>query len=194
MKAPAYKTQNSRKSSTPAQDLAVTAIFTALTYIFTWLINIRLPLAGSGGLIHLGNVPLFIGAVLYGRRTGAFAGAFGMGLFDLMSGWTLWAPFTFVIVGFMGFTVGIFAEKRPFKNFYLNTGISFFLALLIKVAGYYLAEVILYGNWLTPLGSIPGNTLQVGFAAAVVLLLLPQIRRIPIIRQMTKTQNMVSHS
>lgn len=42
---------------------------------------------GSGGLIHLGNVPLFVAAMLFGRKTGAIAGAFGMGLFDLMSGW-----------------------------------------------------------------------------------------------------------
>ena len=34
------------------------------------------------------------------------AGAFGMGLFDLLSGWTAWAPFTFIIVGAMGYVVG----------------------------------------------------------------------------------------
>ena len=67
-------------------DLVICALFIALTYVATWLINIRLPLAGSGGLIHLGNVPLFVGAMLFGRKIGAAAGAFGMGLFDLMSG------------------------------------------------------------------------------------------------------------
>lgn len=69
-------------------------------------INVRLPFMGSGGLIHLGNVPLFIAAMMYGRKTGAVAGAFGMGLFDLISGWTAWAPFTFVIVGTMGYVIG----------------------------------------------------------------------------------------
>ena len=34
------------------------------------------------------------------------AGGIGMALFDLLSGWTLWAPFTLVIVGCMGFVVG----------------------------------------------------------------------------------------
>ncbi|ATF16512.1 hypothetical protein A616_08140 [Brevibacillus brevis X23] len=29
--------------------------------------------------------------VVYGRKTGAIAGALGMGLFDLISGWTAWA-------------------------------------------------------------------------------------------------------
>lgn len=160
------------------QDLVTTALMIALTYVATWLINIRLPFVGSGGLIHLGNVPLFIAAILFGRRTGALAGGIGMGLFDLLSGWTAWAPFTLIIVGFMGFVVGLFAEKRPIRNVHLNDTVSMILALLIKIVGYYFAEVILYGNWITPLGSIPGNVLQVVTAAVIVLAVLPVLRRV----------------
>ena len=87
-----------KEFNSSVQFLTVTAIFVALTYIFTAFINVRLPIAANGGLIHLGNVPLFIGAIIFGKKTGAVAGGVGMGLFDLLSGWTLWAPFTFVIV------------------------------------------------------------------------------------------------
>ena len=86
--------------------LVINALFIALTLVATWLINIRLPFMGSGGLIHLGNVPLFLGAMLFGRRVGMTAGAVGMGLFDLLSGWAAWAPFTAVIAGTMGYVVG----------------------------------------------------------------------------------------
>ena len=158
-------------------DLVICALFIALTYVATWLINIRLPLAGSGGLIHLGNVPLFVGAMLFGRKIGAAAGAFGMGLFDLMSGWPAWAPFTFVIVGTMGYSVGFMAEKKPIHNATANNIVSILLALIIKVVGYYAAEVILYGNWAAPLGSIPGNVLQVGVAGIIVLLFIEQRRK-----------------
>lgn len=160
------------------QDMTVTAMMIALTYVATWLINIRLPLMGSGGLIHLGNVPLFIAAILFGKKTGALAGGVGMGLFDLLSGWTAWAPFTFVIVGLMGFEVGLFAEKRPIKNVHLNDAISMMIALGIKIAGYYFAEVILYGNWVTPIGSIPGNVCQVVTALVIVMAALPVLRRV----------------
>ena len=68
------------------QFLTITAAFVALTYIFTAFINVKLPIAANGGLIHLGNVPLFIGAILFGKKTGAIAGGIGMGLFDLLSG------------------------------------------------------------------------------------------------------------
>lgn len=66
--------------------ITITAVFIALTYVFTAFINVRLPIAANGGLIHLGNVPLFIGAILFGRRVGAIAGGVGMALFDLLSG------------------------------------------------------------------------------------------------------------
>ena len=42
------------------QFIAITAMAVALTYVFTAFVNVRLPIAANGGLIHLGNVPLFI--------------------------------------------------------------------------------------------------------------------------------------
>ena len=86
-------------SQNKTKELVIDALFIALTFVATMFINIRLPLMGNGGLIHLGNVPMFLGAFIYGKRTGALAGGIGMGLFDLISGWTAWAPFTLVIVG-----------------------------------------------------------------------------------------------
>lgn len=166
-----------KQRKTDIKQMAFTALFTALTFAATWLINIKLPLPGSGGLVHLGNVPLFIGAMLFGKKTGAISGALGMGLFDLMSGWTAWAPFTAVIVGAMGFAVGWFAEKKPIKHPFINALVSLLIALVIKITGYYFAEVILYGNLLTPFSSIPGNVLQVGIAAVIALIVTPQLKR-----------------
>ena len=51
--------------------------------MFTAFVNVRLPIAANGGLIHLGNVPLFIMAILFGKKTGAIASGVGMGLFDV---------------------------------------------------------------------------------------------------------------
>ena len=169
-------TKMEQKSKT--YELVVDALFIALTFVATWLINIRLPFVGSGGLIHLGNVPLFVAAMLFGKKTGAIAGAFGMALFDLMSGWTAWAPFTFVIVGCMGFTVGLIKEKKPFKSMMVNNIVSVILAIIIKIVGYYFAEVILYGNWILPFGSIPGNIVQVGVAGIIVLVFIQKLRQI----------------
>ena len=95
---------NTAKSSNKIQELAIDAVFIALTYVFTAFINIKLPIAANGGLIHLGNIPLFVAAIVFGWKTGMIAGGIGMALFDMISGfWTTWAPFTLIIVGLMGF-------------------------------------------------------------------------------------------
>lgn len=151
--------------------LTVTALFTALTYLFTAFINVRLPISANGGLIHLGNVPLFIGAILFGKKTGMIAGGIGMGLFDLLSGWTLWAPFTLIIVGLMGYVVGWMTEKENHQNYFWYVA-AILAACAIKVAGYYLAEAVIYGSLLAPAISIPGNLVQIGIAAVIVLFVI----------------------
>lgn len=154
---------------------AVNGISIALVFLATAFINIRLPIAANGGLIHLGNVPLFLAAAIFGKKTGAISGAFGMALFDIMSGWTLWAPFTFVTVGLMGYAVGKITENRDCSIYmYLLAALA---ALIIKITGYYAAEAVIYGNWLAPVYSIPGNVLQVGIAAVIFLLTVRPLRR-----------------
>lgn len=156
--------------------LARDAMFVALTLTFTAFVNIHIPsLGGAGGLIHLGNVPLLIGAMIYGKRTGAIAGALGMGLFDILSGWAIWAPCTIITCGLMGFAVGAICEvgkKMPHRI--LAVGV----ALAIKLCGYYIFESMVLGNGLVAaLKSIPGNVIQVSFAAVIVLMIIQPLER-----------------
>ncbi|MEH7419463.1 ECF transporter S component [Neobacillus drentensis] len=166
----------SQPSTTKTRAIVINALFIALTLVATMFINLRLPIMGNGGLIHLGNVPLFIAALVYGKKTGAIAGAFGMGLFDIISGWAIWSPFTFIIVGTMGFLAGLISEKLPGKRVLVNT-VAVAVALIIKVVGYYFAEVILYGNWIQPFGSIPGNIMQVVLAGIIVVPLVGRLNK-----------------
>ena len=160
-------------NSSRVKSLAITAICLVLVYVFTAVVNIRLPFAPNGGLVHLGNVPLFVAAILFGKRTGMIAGGIGMGLFDLLSGWTLWAPFTLVIVGSMGFVVGAITEKRKNMGFIV---LALIAACAIKIVGYYFAEVVIYGNWVVPFTSIPGNLIQIGVAAVITLIIIKPLQ------------------
>ena len=154
---------NNRKK---IQEISLIAVFIALVFVFTMLVNIKWPF-GNGGLVHLGNVPLFVCSIMLGKRAGAIAGAIGMSLFDIFSGWAMWAPFTFVIVGLMGYVVGLITENRRTMVWYL---VSMIAALVIKLIGYFFTEWILYGNPLAALQSVPGNIIQISVAAAVVLI------------------------
>lgn len=156
--------RNEVKSAWQTKDLVISSLLIALVFVSTKFINIRLPISINGGLIHLGNVMLFTSAIVFGKNKGAIAGAFGMGLFDVVSGWMAWAPFTFVIRGIMGYIIGHIASKKDGKSTLYNlTGI--FIAGILMIFGYYITEVVLYGNLFTPVTSIPGNLTQIVIGA-----------------------------
>jgi len=163
-----------QQSFNRTKQMVYAALGIALVFVCTIFINLRLPIAANGGLIHLGNVPLFIIAILYGRRFGALSGGIGMALFDVVGGWFIWAPFTLVIVAAMGYTVGAICERNRTMTAYVLAVVA---ACLIKVLGYYAAEVMIYGNWLAPMTSVPGNLVQIGVASIIVLPILAKLRK-----------------
>ena len=101
-----YEKPSTSYSSTRTFNLILTSMLIALVFVATLLLNIKLPITANGGLVHLGTAMLFIISILFGPKKAAIAGAVGMGLFDLISGWTLWAPFTFLTRGLQGYIVG----------------------------------------------------------------------------------------
>ena len=154
------------------KELLITSLFIALTFLFTMFINIKLPIFSNGGLIHIGNVPLFVASVIFGKKIGMYAGAIGMGMFDLVSGWILWFPFTFLISGIIGYIFGKVNERNFSLSKYI---IAIIFVLIIKVFGYYIAEIIIIGNFIVPLSSIPGNILQIfiaGFIAFPIIIFI----------------------
>lgn len=161
---------NKVKSKFTTKEMVQTALLTALVFVATFFIHIQLPIMASGGLVHLGNVMLFAIAIVFGKEKGAIAGAVGMALFDLSSGWAVWAPFTFIIRGVMGYVIGAISwgNKREGNNFMINL-FAIILSAIWMIAGYYISEVILYGNWISPIASIPGNITQLAIGTVIGL-------------------------
>ncbi len=158
--------QNTKRVNT-TMEITICGLFIALTYVATAFVNLRIPfLAANGGLIHLGNVPVFIGASLFGKRCGAISGALGMALFDLSCGWVSWAPFTFVICGLIGYSFAHITFDNLTKT---RLVIATVVAAIIKIVGYYITEGILYSNWIVPAASIPGNLVQIVVAGIITV-------------------------
>lgn len=157
------------------KDLVITSLFIALVYVFTWIVKIQLPFAPNGGLIHLGNVPFFLAAIFFDKRVGMTAGALGMGLFDLTSGWVLWSPMTVISALIMGYILNKFNYKHlKLKNLLL----SFILVALVKVLVYYIGEIFILSSFVTPLASIPGNIIQITVSSVIVLVVLKPIEKV----------------
>ena len=86
--------------------------FSAIVFVFTMLIQVQI-IPAKGGMVHLGNVPLFFAAAFFGKKVGAICGGLGMALCDLVTGWTIYAPATFVVVGLMGVVFGLIVKRKP---------------------------------------------------------------------------------
>ena len=155
--------------------IAMTAMLIALVFIATLFVNIKLPIKANGGLVHLGTAMLFIASILFGPKKGARAGAAGMGLFDIVGGWLIWAPITIVARGLQGFIVGkiAWANGRKGDSIAFNI-VAMIISMPVMLAVYYIGEVILYNNSVAPLASIPGDMIQnlLGLIVAIPVCLL----------------------
>ena len=156
------------KTRTKTFDLVITAILAALIFVAT-LINIKLPF-GQGGLIHLGTSMLFMAAILFGPKKGALAGAIGMGLFDILGGWAIWAPTTIISRALQGLIVGKIAWSNGHRGD--NMGLNILGAVVsmpVMIAVYYIGQAIMFKSWIAPMASIPGDIIQnvVGLLIAI---------------------------
>ncbi|MFJ7734629.1 ECF transporter S component [Lysinibacillus sp. NPDC097231] len=175
--------QSYTKPRTKTFDLVITSILAALVFVATMFINLKLPF-GQGGLIHLGTSMLFISAILFGPKKGALAGAIGMGLFDIVGGWLIWAPTTIISRALQGAIVGKMAWSKG------HTGDNIKLNILGAVASmpammavYYIGQAIMFNSWVAPMASIPGDIIQnvvgliIAIPVCVVLKKTPYFRK-----------------
>lgn len=152
------------------QDLVLTALMTCMVMVLTFII--RIPVPATQGYIHLGDTMIFLSVFILGWKKGAIASATGSAMADLVAGYVHYIPITFVVKGLMALVAGIlieYAAKHNYTCIKKNAFklLAFLLAGVIMVGGYYVAESIMYGSWITPLASIPMNCVQLG--AGVVL-------------------------
>jgi uncharacterized membrane protein len=156
------------------RNVVLGALFIAIVTLMTF---INVPLFGpQGGLIHLGYVALFPIAILYGRYLGLIAGGVGMGLFDILSGWSAWAPGTFVIVGLIGYVVGVLTTGNPGLLQIIG---AMAIGSFISIIGYFLYNSFVMGFGVESASvSLIGDSLKVFASLVITLFTLPALRRI----------------
>ena len=96
------------------------ALIAALAYIGFQVLRIDIPVGTERTAIHLGNTFVVIGALLVGGPWGGVAGALGLTIADLTSGYVTSAPKTFILKLIMGLVTGFVAQKLMHKEERLN--------------------------------------------------------------------------
>ncbi|HEY8362476.1 MAG TPA: ECF transporter S component [Tissierellaceae bacterium] len=147
------------------KELTKLAVLIAMTTVMTMVIHI--PTVATNGYINLGDMVVFLSAMILGRRGGFIVGSFGSSLADLLLGYTHYIPITFIVKGLEGYITGLILDTKIGK---IKPFIATIIGGLWMALGYYIAEIFMYGAEAA-LATIPGNLMQ-GFVGAVTSILL----------------------
>ncbi|MFZ7134634.1 MAG: ECF transporter S component [Eubacteriales bacterium] len=144
--------------------LTYTALFIAIVFLCTVVIAIPSPL---GGYINIGDAAIYIASFFLGPLYGFLAGGIGSMLGDFSLGYFIYMLPTLIIKGSMGAVSALFFKHN--KNV-----LGICCGLVIMVAGYYVAEIIILNNLFAPMANVPFNLIQ-GSAGAFAAYLLIQV-------------------
>ena len=154
-------------SRIPVKKLVLTAVFSALTFIATMIIQIPTP---TNGYINLGDSIVLVSAYILGPVYGGFAAGVGSALADLIA-YPFYAPATFVIKFFMAFVSGLLFKL--FRKHTFGAVICGLIGELIMISGYFLFEAYIIGlGWFAALSGISSNIFQAiaGLCSSVLLI------------------------
>lgn len=162
--------------------IVMAALFAAFACVAT--MSIRIPTPGTGGYIHPGDAIVILSGVILGPVWGLLAAGIGSAMADLLGGYFIYVPITFVIKGLIAFAAGVLYQKigKTSKSSYAAVILGGVADILLVAGGYFLCEIFLYGT-AAALASVPANVIQ-GIGGLVIsavlypiLLAIPDIRR-----------------
>jgi len=140
--------------------LIKTALFAALTVVATMII--RVPTIGTNGYVNIGDTMVLLSAWIIGGWYGAFAAGLGSALADILSGYAVYAPGTFVIKA--GMALAAFALFKALNKVSVPQIIKYILTALlaevVMIAGYFVYESVFLGYGLAAAPSIISNAFQ----------------------------------
>ena len=135
--------------------LILAALFAALSCVAT--MSIRIPTPGTGGYIHPGDAIVILSGVILGPVWGFFAGGIGSALSDLIGGYFVYVPITFVIKGLVALVAGHLYQKigKTQKSRYVAVVLGGVADIILVAGGYFVCEYFIYGAGAA--ASIPAN-------------------------------------
>ena len=142
--------------------IVFSALLAALACVATMIIKIPTPL---GGYIHAGDAVVVLAGFLLGPVWGALAAGLGSCLADVIAGYVLYAPGTFVIKAVVALLAGWIIGTKLIKNEFAKALVAGIIGGIVMVGGYMLYEAVFMGFGVGAAANIPMNCIQGAFGA-----------------------------
>ena len=167
-----------------SQNLAFTALFAALCCVGTLVITVPLPF----GYFNAGDIFVLAAGWCLGPLYGSVAAGVGSALADVIAGYPVYAPATFLIkaadalVAYLVWALLKKAVKKEKWDFLIRVP-SAIVGECVMLSGYFLYEWLLYG-FAAATGTLIGNTLQGVFCGVGAVLLITALYRVKAVRNL----------
>ena len=115
--------------------LTLAAMFSAAAFICFSYLRIEVPMGGGmTGKIYIGHAFIILSAFLLGAKFGGLTGAVGLSLADILSGYIISAPPTFIAKFLIGLTASIMANQILHLNSITNKKTLYILSSIAGIA------------------------------------------------------------
>lgn len=162
--------------------IVMTALFAALACVAT--MSIHIPTPGTGGYIHPGDAVVILSGIILGPVYGFLAAGIGSCLADLLGGYFVYVPITFVIKGLVALLAALIYRKaaKNTRTAYVGVAAGGIVDILLVAGGYCLCEYFMYGA--AAFMSVPANLIQGTGGLIISLILYPLLTAVPDIKRM----------
>lgn len=162
---------NNNKNKFTTRDLVMCGVLMALTTVMT--IVVQIPVFGSSGYVNMGDSVVLFTALYLGRKHGAAVGGLGSALADIISGYAVYAPLTFITKGLEGYICGLISQKiSGTKGNILGT----LAGGIIMVSGYFIGEIFMFGMKAS-MAAIGPNAIQATFGIISALIIYAGVKK-----------------
>ncbi|HIW21282.1 MAG TPA: ECF transporter S component [Candidatus Dorea intestinavium] len=153
------------------------ALFATLVFIATSVIKIPTP--GANGYVHPGDALVILSGIVLGPIWGGLAAGIGSALADLLGGYVIFVPATFLIKAISAMLIGYVFKNMAHekKSHYIGLVLAGVINAVVVVGGYCLFELVVFSKVIAFAGVIP-NILQGITGLIISSLLYPLISRI----------------
>ena len=126
---------------------------------------------------------MILSGVILGPVWGFLAGGIGSALSDLIGGYFIYVPITFVIKGLVALAAGLLYQKigKNQKSRYIAVILGGVADIILVAGGYFVCEFFIYGAGAA--ASIPANIIQGVGGLVISCILYPILISIPNVRQ-----------
>lgn len=192
------KKRDSRVSNARLKLVCISAMFCAVIAATIACLP-KIPIVGGSGFVHIGDSFVYLASALLPLPYSLLACAIGGGLSDLLCGYAVYAPASFVIKGVTALVfrsvltrravVAIDSKGNAVKFVNLRNCLALIPAALICAGGYFTYECILYG-FATAIVGVPMNFLQSAVGSVIYVALGLALDKSGVISKLTKGSGM----